>query len=114
MGKFNVGDKVIRITNLDRFESGKIYTVTSLSLGGKWLEIHGMDMGRSHPFHEQYFELVKEKEKLWIVGSKVFNTLNAAKDFVTNFVGQTIQEVEVTAQYTPETISTVTWTKKEL
>ncbi len=114
MGKFNVGDKVIRITNLDRFESGKIYTVTSLSLGGKWLVFHGMDMRHSHPFHERYFELVKEKEKLWIVGSKVFNTLNAAKDFVTNFVGQTIQEVEVTAQYTPETISTVTWTKKEL
>lgn len=70
MGKFNVGDVVVRkhaLNNLFRYEIGDgPYIVTAVSSRGHWLQINGWDSNGKdkHPWCAINFELVQMDDPL--------------------------------------------------
>lgn len=114
MSKFKVGDIVSPnekgaglITGYHRHAK---FTVTQVGESGKTFRVKEDNMAHS----AMYWELASKKEKRWIVGNKVFYTEKEAKEFVIDMSYHTVLEVEIVAEHTPTTISTTTWTKKEL
>lgn len=67
MSKFNVGDKLVRLTNCygtwgnQLIPEGHVGVVTSIN--GNWLSVDGIKYkGDDNPFHETHFKLIEEKQ----------------------------------------------------
>lgn len=71
MHKFKVGDKVVRTVRgredegfLRMLGEAAYYTVTSVSVGGCWLQVNGVDkVYDEHPWATTNFELYQEPDK---------------------------------------------------
>lgn len=118
MSKFKVGDKVRRIKNHSNdpvffADKNEIFIVVKITDYG---DIY-LNKDCTRGWMGNYFELAspeKKKEKRWIAGGQVFYDLETAKRWILGFADCKILEVEILAEYVLTTVSTTTWTRKEL